>query len=346
MEFYADSCKFLLYLKNTVIICILCAMWMLLVLVYGIIKGIREICKKKALEINSVIEVLLVYTFLSLVICIPQAPHAIGLTAVQYFWIAVKAFVIFVAWIAGFKAIKRLPISMYGILDLSRVLFASLLGIIVLKENVSANKIAGLILVSAGLLFIKFNPFKKKTSSKKCDRTLSDASSAACADQLEKIPDGKRKEIAGGYASAGQPDNKTSWFVFLAFFSCILNAVSGLLDKILMKEMNSSQLQFWYTLFMVIYYAVYTVCTKTKISKSIWKNVWVYLLAVGLVVMDKALFIANGMPDSQITVMTLIKQSSVIVAIIAGKFVFREKDILHKILCAAIIVTGIVVGVC
>lgn len=285
-------------------------MWMFLTLLYGLIKGAREIFKKKALEKNTVTEVLLIYTFLSLIIATPQLPHAMGLTGRQYFWVAVKAFVIFVAWIAGFKAIKQLPVSLIGVLDLSRVLFASLLGVFVLGETITLNKGVGLLLVSAGLLFLKFNPFKKK--------------------------------------EALQPEmsvQNTTFFVFLAFLSCILNAVSGLLDKILMKEMNSSQLQFWYTLFMVVFYGIYALITRAKISPSVWKNPWIYLLAAGLIAMDKVLFIANGMPESQVTIMTLIKQSSVIVAILAGKFVFKEKDILHKLICALIVVAGIIVGI-
>lgn len=293
---------------------------MLLVLVYGVIKGIREICKKKALEKNSVTEVLLVYTFLSLLICTPQIPNAMGLTFNQYLWVALKAFVIFVAWIAGFKAIKKLPISLCGVLDLSRVLFATLLGVIVLGEKITFYKGIGLLFVSGGLLFLKFNPFVKK----------------------EKVMEGESKELV-----LPESENKSSnsFFIFLAFLSCILNAVSGLLDKILMKEMNSSQLLFWYTFFMVIYYAIYALVRRVKISRSVWKNVWVWILAVGIIVMDKSLFIANAYPESQITIMTLIKQTSVIIAIIGGKFVFKEKNIFHKSICAAIIVAGILIGI-
>ncbi len=292
-------------------------MWMLLTLFYGLVKGAREIFKKKALEKNSVIEVLLVYTFLSLLMVLPQAPAAGGLEPGQFLWIVLKSFVIFVAWIAGFKAIKQLPISMYGILDLSRVIFATLLGISVLGEAVTVNKMIGLVLVSAGLLFLKFNPFAKCKES---------------AVKTSEVP-------------VSVPRQKTGLFVFLAFLSCILNAVSGLLDKILMGTMTSSQLQFWYTLFLVIFYALYALVTRTRISPALLKNVWIWLLAAGLIVMDKALFIANGMPESQVTVMTLIKQSSVIVAILAGKFVFKEKNIVHKAICAAIVVAGIIVGV-
>ena len=53
--------------------------WMLLVLVYGLLKGAREIAKKKAMEKNTVMEVLVIYTLLSFVFVIPQAPQAGGL---------------------------------------------------------------------------------------------------------------------------------------------------------------------------------------------------------------------------------------------------------------------------
>lgn len=295
-------------------------MWIFLVFVYGIIKGLREICKKKSLEKNSVTEVLLVYTFLSLLICTPQIPNAVGLTVNQYLWVALKSFVIFIAWMAGFKAIKKLPISLCGVLDLSRVLFASLLGVVVLGEKITFFKGIGLLFVSVGLLFLKFNPFLKR------DRVSSSESNSIAITEEQK-------------------KSSNTFFIFLAFLSCILNAVSGLLDKILMKEMNSSQLQFWYTFFLVVYYSIYALVRRVKINKGIWKNIWVWFLAVGIIVMDKALFIANGYPESQVTIMTMIKQSSVIIAILSGKFIFREKNILQKMICAAIIIIGILIGI-
>ena len=112
-----------------------------------------------------------------------------------------------------------------------------------------------------------------------------------------------------------------------------------------MKEMNSSQLQFWYTFFLVVYYSIYALVRRVKINKGIWKNIWVWFLAVGIIVMDKALFIANGYTESQVTIMTMIKQSSVIIAILSGKFIFREKNILQKMICAAIIIIGILIGI-
>lgn len=134
-------------------------------------------------------------------------------------------------------------------------------------------------------------------------------------------------------------------YVVFAFLSCILNALSGLMDKLLMQDMSSSQLQFWYMLFLVIYYAGYMFATRTKLSKDIWKNGWIWLLSILFVLADKALFIANGMEGSQITVMTLLKQSGCVVTILAGKFLFKEKNAGYKLFCAAVIIVGIVIGV-
>ena len=44
-------------------------------------------------------------------------------------------------------------------------------------------------------------------------------------------------------------------------------------------------------------------------------------------------------------IMTLIKQSACVVSILAGKFVFREKNIGYKLVSAGIVLTGIVVSV-
>ena len=133
--------------------------------------------------------------------------------------------------------------------------------------------------------------------------------------------------------------------VLFALASCMLNAISGLLDKILTKDITSSQLQFWYMLFLVLYYLIYILCSHTRIRKEVWKNGWIWLLAVLFVIADKALFVANGIPDSRITIMTLLKQSGCVVTILAGKFIFKEKNVGYKLFCAAVIVIGIVIGV-
>lgn len=285
-------------------------MWMWLVLLYGVFKGFREIVKKKALEKNSTIEVLFLYTLLAFLMVLPDAKNAFGMEPKYYFYIALKSFVIFLAWMFSFKAIKKMPISLYGVLDLSRVLFATLLGVVVLQEVLGVFQMIGLALVSMGLLLLKYKP-------------------------------GAR---AGKLAESGE--NVDIKLVVIAFASCMLNAVSGLMDKILMKDISSSQLQFWYMLFLVLMYLAFIFVTRTPIRMgSVLKNYWIWILSILFVIADRALFVANGMADSRITVMTLIKQSGCIVTILAGRFIFHEKNTGHKLVCAAIIIAGIVIAV-
>ena len=83
--------------------------WMLYTLFYGVIKGGREIVKKKALEKSTVFEVLFFYTLFGFLFLLPTLPYVLGMTPIQYLLTAVKAFVIFIAWICSFKAIEKIP---------------------------------------------------------------------------------------------------------------------------------------------------------------------------------------------------------------------------------------------
>ena len=285
-------------------------MWIALVLLYGVLKGVREIVKKKALSKNSTIEVLFMYTLLSFLIVLPDVKNAMGLELHFYFYIAMKSFVIFLAWMCSFKAIKKMPISLYGVLDLSRVLFATLLGVAVMQEILGPYQVLGLLLVSAGLLLLKYHPGSRQNGVSKA---------------------GEAVEVR---------------YVVMAFASCLLNAVSGLLDKILMKDISSSQLQFWYLLFLTLFYLLFILVSRVPVNwGSAVRNQWVWLLSLLIVIADRALFMANGMDGSRITVMTLLKQSGCVVTILAGRFLFREKNTTHKLVCAAIIIAGIVAAV-
>lgn len=304
-------------------------MWIWLVLLYGVFKGLREVCKKKALEKNTPLEVLLIYTAISFFMVIPDAKNAFGMAPAFFPLVAIKAFVIFVAWILSFYVIKKIPISLFGVLNLSRVLFGTLLGVIVLGENLSFWQILGCILVSAGLLCLKI-PFSSKKNS-----------SLITSEDNTSVPL-EKSSLAG----QGEVSSSLMWlYVILAFLSCLFNAFSGMMDKILMKDITSSQLQFWYMLFLLFYYLIFTLITRQKIDiKKTLKNKWVWILSVLFIVADRALFIANGMEESRVTIMTLLKQSGTIITIIAGKLIFKEKNILHKLLCAFIIILGIVIG--
>lgn len=303
-------------------------MWIWLALLYGVIKGVREIVKKKSLVKNTVLEVLFVYTLLSFVFVIPTAPFAGGVSAPLMLAIAVKSFVIFIAWICSFRAINKMPISLYGLLDLSRVLFSTLLGVAFLREVMSGFQIIGFFLVCLGLLLCRYQ--------------------TQMSGMVRSVAKGLRRKEKGNTRTEKPvvTEHVETKIIFFALLSCLLNGVSGTMDKVLMQQINSTQLQFWYMLFLISYYIIYVLITKTKLAlvKAL-KNGWIWLLSILFVIGDRALFLANQSADSRVTVMTLLKQACCVVTILAGKFIFKEKNIAYKLFCAAIVITGIVVAV-
>jgi len=284
-------------------------MWILLVLIYGILKGVRDIAKKKALTLNGVVEVLFIYTALSFLFTVPTSGEISGVPVKEMLLIAFKSFIIVIAFLCSFYAIEKMPVSLYGVIDLSRMMFAMILGVFILKETLGIYQIIALILVAGGLLLLKYKPKSQRVQN-----------------ATESVP---------GY------------LYILAFVSTFLNAVSGMLDKILMRTGNisSGQLQFWYMFYMLLFYGIYVLITKTKINfKTIFKNPYVWVISILFVVADRCLFMANGYADSRVTVMTLLKQVCCIVTIIGGKIIFKEKDTLKRFICAMIIIAGIVVA--
>ncbi len=278
-------------------------MWIALVSLYGIFKGIRDIAKKKALEKNTTIEVLFFYTLVSFLFVTPEAKSAVSMDMHYIGFIVVKSCIIFIAWICSFRAISKLPIGFFGIMDMSRVVFASVLGVTVLGEAMTGGRLFGMALVILGLLLVNL-----------------------------------KKEKNGG--------KTRTKYIILIMVSCLMNAISELLDKFLMGHIESGQLQFWYMFFLVLLYLGYMLVTREKINfKALKTNYWILIMSVLFVVGDKALFVACGYQNSTVIAMTLIKQCSVMVTIIGGRLVFKEKHTLYRMLCAAIIIAGILVAV-
>lgn len=277
-------------------------LWALLVLMYGILKGFREIVKKKALNKSSLMEVLFFYTFIGFLCVLPDAKGAFDIRPTVIGYIFIKSFIIFIAWILGFTAIQKLSVSLYSVLDLSTVLFSTLYGVTILGEVMTVGRGAGLFFVLAGLFLVNLNG----------------------KDKTEKT----------------QPR-----FICFVLIASLLNATSSMMDKILMREITSGQLQFWFMLLMSLMYLAYIIVTKTKIDwKHLKKNYWILILGVMSVLGDRALFLANGIPDSKLTVMTLLKQCSCLITIIGGRIIFKEKHIIYKLCCAGIVILGIAIA--
>ena len=278
-------------------------LWIVFVIIYSLLKGSRDGMKKAALKKSSSNEILFFYTLIGFILVIPFSEDAFSVAPLFIFYSFLKAAAVSAAWIFALMALKNMSVSLYGIMDLSRVVFSTGLGVFVLGEAFTTKKAIGVTLVIAGLLLVNF---KKSANSK----------------------------------------GMTLPVLIAALLNCFLNAVSGTMDKVLMQYMSSSQLQFWFMLFSALIYGAVLLVTHEKVSvKALKNNFWIPLLSLSLVFGDRLLFEANASPLSEVTLMTVIKQSSVVVTVLTGWLIYKEKDILYKLMCTAIVLSGIFVAV-
>ena len=279
-------------------------MWVILTAFYGLAKGARDGLKKKALEKGGVMEVLFLYTALAFLLTIPFSRDIFGIPPIYYLWVFIKSFVIFLAWILAFTSIKKMPVSLYGVMDTARMLFSTVIALIFLGETMTLSKGIGLALVLCGLVIVNL-----------------------------------------GHGKADE--NVEFKYIIFSLLTCLFNAISGVMDKALMStgDINASQLQFWYMFYMTVLYGIYILAARVPLRLSTLKtDYWIVILSVLFVVSDRALFMANAYPESEVTVMTLVKQLSVVVTVLTGKLVFHEKNILQRAICACVVIAGVVVA--
>ncbi|MBQ4526942.1 MAG: EamA family transporter [Clostridia bacterium] len=278
-------------------------LWILFVFIYSLLKGSRDGMKKAALKKSSSDEILFFYSLIGFLLIIPFSQNAFSTKPIYIFYTFLKACAVGSSWMLAYVALKGMSVSLYGVMDMSRMVFSMMFGIVLLGESLTWQKLVGATLVITGLFMVNL----KKDSG----------------------------------------NSKTKPLVLLAALAnCLLNSISATMDKVLMKDMEADQLQFWFMLFLLVIYSFILMGKREKISISSLKgNYWVPLMSISLIFGDRLLFIANSSPESQITIMTLIKQSSVLVTVITGWLFFKEKNIAFKLMCSLIILIGIFISV-
>ena len=275
--------------------------WVFLIIIYGLLSGTADVLKKKSLSANNnVLQVLAGYSLISFLMTSFEFTNAIQVDIKYILLILLKSTFIFISWILSFNFIKKMPISIYGVLILSRILFSTMWGVIFLGELLGFSQILGGIVIILGLVLVNLK-------------------------------------------NGGSSNQKVQFkHVAIILTSCMLATLSGLIDKIAMRTISSGQLQFWFMFFVSVMYWGFLLIKKDKIEiKKIFKNYWIYLLALCLILSDRALFIANSIPESKLSVMALVKQVAVIVTVVVGGKVFKEKNILYRLLCSLLVISGI-----
>lgn len=277
-------------------------LWIIYIIIYAILNGLYRSTKKLAITKNNTIyEVLAYITLISLILVIPISKDIFSINIFNLLIILVKAIIVAISWYLSLYAISNMDLSLHGILNLSRIIFTTILSIIILGEVLTINTIIGISLVILGIYLVN------KTSN-----------------NTSKITNNKA--------------------IIANILFCFFSSISAIIEKKLLLHITSSQLQFWTLFFITIIYFIILFIKQRKINhQAIYKNYYLILSSIFLVVGDRFLYLANAIPSSSVIIMTLIKQLSAIVTIILGKFIFKEKNIIKRLLCSILIIIGIII---
>ena len=134
--------------------------------------------------------------------------------------------------------------------------------------------------------------------------------------------------------------DKAVWFAFLG---TVLGSCSALYDKHLLKGLGipTMTVLWWFLGGMCVIYAVAAALPRRKTTFS-WR--WtIPLVGVLLALSDACYFNAVSVPDARISVLSMIRRSSVVLAFFLGGAIFRETNLRRKAVALAAILAGVAI---
>ena len=281
-------------------------MEILFALLYAFFIGLYNIFKKFAVKKSLDSVVLVLFTTVAFVLSLIWIPFGLSVPLKFVGIMALKGFLIAFSWFLILKVMKTADLTLVVVTGVLSTVLSFVAGIVLFKEVASVWQIVGSVVIILGVAAINW---------------LS----------------GNKNEGKG----------IKWWQVVLLVISALISAFSTIVDKYTSAYMTSYQVQFWFLLFaMVFSWILFSAeCIRKKqflIKKNDLKNFWVYLAGIVLFVADLLLFKAYQVPGSEMITITVLMSLKVIVAVVAGITIFKEKNIWLKLLLTLLVVGGAV----
>lgn len=137
--------------------------------------------------------------------------------------------------------------------------------------------------------------------------------------------------------------------ILLAFLGTLFGSCSALYDKCLLQQrgISTGAVLWWFMGGMCIIYAIAILGTKLcrsgeKSAKVCFQWRWtIPCVGILLAASDACYFNAISMPDAKISVLSLIRRSSVVLTFLVGGAVFHETNLKRKGVALAFILSGV-----
>lgn len=291
-------------------------MWVVGALLSSFLLGIYNIFQKAALHKNAVLSVLFISTAFSAVLFLPLIifsangviPHEnffyVPAGNFDAHWhIMLKSCIVFSSWFCGYYAFKHLSITLIGPIKATQPLYTLFGAMLLLGERLNFYQWIGVALGITSLFLMSIS--------------------------------GKREGV-------NFKSNKHIWLLFL---SIIFGAISALYDKYLMQRYDRMFVQSWFLFYQTILTAVFFLALyKTKIfgsAKLQWRSS-ILFISVFLSLSDLVYFWALSQPGAMISIVSMIRRSSVLVSFLAGVFIFKESNIKTKAWDLVLVALGLI----
>ncbi len=280
-------------------------MWLGLAFLSAFFIGCYDIAKKKSVNNNAVIPVLFLNTLFCSVLLFPLllisrlAPDVLGgsiyflpsISWESHGLIVIKSAIVLVSWIFGYFAVKHLPLTLTGPINSTRPVIALVGAILIFGERLNLYQWIGVLLTIISFYLLSRSSKKEGISFK---------------------------------------NNK--WVIFM-IISTIAGAVSGLYDKFLMQRVAATSVQFWFNTYqwmMMLVVLMLVWFPRRKVtSKFEWR--WsILIFSILLTAADFAYFYALTFPDAMISIVSMVRRSSVVVSFLGGALIFNEKNLKGK----------------
>lgn len=126
--------------------------WLVFTIINALIMGFFECSRKKAVEKNTIYEVLATVYLIGFIIISLFVRDAFNIELKFILIILLKAIVLIFAWLGELYSLKHLSMGIYSIINTSRIVFTILLSAIFLNEMITVNIFLGMVIVITGMI--------------------------------------------------------------------------------------------------------------------------------------------------------------------------------------------------
>jgi len=291
-------------------------MWLGFALLSALFLGFYDVSKKQSLKDNAVIPVLWLHTLFCSLIMLPFTVLSAktGLLDDSMFYvptagwelhrlIILKAAIVLGSWIFGYFGMKHLPITLFGPINATRPIIVLLGGLVLFGERLNIYQWIGVLIAIISFYMLS---------------------------------------VSGRKEGINFTHNK---WVLCVIMATILGAVSALFDKYLLVRFNNMFVQAWSNFYQLIQMTVVLFAlwwpTRKSTTPFHWK--WsIILISVFLTLADYAYFCSLSSSLSMVSIVSMIRRSSVIVSFLCGALLFHEKNLRSKAVDLALVLLGLI----